>query len=620
MKTQMPTRIEKTKCEIRGSFPVPEFGPEAPAVCCCRQVRGGAHRAHYGGRGGFGSCISPFVFCAPLAAALMLLSSGLSARAGSIVTSKHNLSVQGPGSIRAASESEVCIFCHTPHRAMAEGPLWNHQLSQVPYDVYQSSSLKAIVGQPNGASRLCLSCHDGTVAIGMLHNQLQPVTMRDGVTIMPSGSANLGTDLANDHPISFRYDNGLASANGQLRNPGTLDPRVRMDRDQLLQCTACHDPHNDQYSKFLVLDDRQGELCLACHTPPLWGASVHATSSKGWNGTGQDPWPHTEYGSVADNACANCHATHGAGTARRLLNFQGEEENCYSCHSGTVAAKNVAADFSKLSIHPVDSTSNVHDPMEDVVNPPRHVECMDCHNSHSTRDQPAVAPNISGALVAVKGVNSSGTAVQAVTREYELCFRCHADSVSRGPARVPRQFVQTNTRLEFAQSNPSYHPVVAPGKQTTSPSLIPPWTTASYMYCTDCHNSDQSPGAGGVGANGPHGSIHTPILERQLVLADFNAENAGTYALCYKCHSRTVVTAENDNSWRYHRKHVVEEQAACTTCHDPHGVQQNAHLINFNTTYVSPNGGVLRFNDGAVGNRSCTLTCHGKPHDTGMNY
>ena len=503
---------------------------------------------------------------------------------------------------------------------MTEGPLWNHELSPQNYTPYQSTTLKAIVGQPSGSSRLCLSCHDGTVAIGMLHNQTLPVTMQNGISTMPPGAANLGTDLANDHPVSFRYDSTLAAANGELNSPASLNQQVRLDRDGLLQCTSCHDPHSDSFGKFLVMDPRGGQLCTACHNPAYWTASSHKTSTKTWNGSGQTPWTHTTYTTVADNACANCHAPHGAGTARRLLNFAVEEDNCLNCHNGNVATKNVAADFNKISAHPITLTSGVHDPMENLLNPPRHVECADCHNPHASKQQPAVAPNAPGALAGTRGVDTTGAAINPVTKEYELCFRCHADSLNRGPALVPRIAPETNTRLEFAPGNASYHPVLGAGKQTTSPSLIAPWNTTSLMYCTDCHNSDQSPATGGNGPNGPHGSLFRPILERELVVADFTDENSGTYALCYKCHSRTVVTGEDSASWKHHKKHVVEKQTACTTCHDPHGVAANAHLINFNTAYVSPNGGVISFNDGTVGNRSCTLTCHGKAHDTGMKY
>src|SRR4051812_41640981 len=87
-------------------------------------------------------------------------------QADTILASKHDLSVAGPGTIKAVTESEVCIFCHTPHRA-GQSPLWNHTLSAATYIPYSSSTTKAAIGQPTGASKLCLSCHDGTVALGM---------------------------------------------------------------------------------------------------------------------------------------------------------------------------------------------------------------------------------------------------------------------------------------------------------------------------------------------------------------------------------------------------------------------------------------------------------------------
>src|SRR5215472_1749968 len=89
----------------------------------------------------------------------------------SIVNTKHNLSISGPGDVRSASEADVCIFCHAPHSASGAGPLWNHQLSVTTYTPYSSPTLKATVGQPTGSSKLCQSCHDGTVALGAVISQ-----------------------------------------------------------------------------------------------------------------------------------------------------------------------------------------------------------------------------------------------------------------------------------------------------------------------------------------------------------------------------------------------------------------------------------------------------------------
>ncbi|HEX9047738.1 MAG TPA: hypothetical protein VF988_11995, partial [Verrucomicrobiae bacterium] len=166
-----------------------------------------------------------------LGAGLFLISAavavGQSGNPNSIVYSKHNLSANGPGTIHANTVTEVCVFCHTPHFATGDGPLWNHTMSSAFYTPYSSATLKATVGQPTGASRLCLSCHDGTVALGSLHNPASGIDMN--VTTMPSGRSNLGTDLSADHPISFVYDHALAVADGNLLDPATLPQEVQLD-------------------------------------------------------------------------------------------------------------------------------------------------------------------------------------------------------------------------------------------------------------------------------------------------------------------------------------------------------------------------------------------------------
>lgn len=91
------------------------------------------------------------------------------AKISDIANTKHNLSSSGPGTVKATSESQICVFCHTPHKAnaAAQAPLWNRELSGATYtELYTSESLDAITAAPEGSSKLCLSCHDGTMAIG----------------------------------------------------------------------------------------------------------------------------------------------------------------------------------------------------------------------------------------------------------------------------------------------------------------------------------------------------------------------------------------------------------------------------------------------------------------------
>lgn len=549
--------------------------------------------------------------------ALLLLA--LPIQAG-LVTSKHNLSVSGPGTIKATSETQICLFCHAPHNAAPSAPLWNRRNPGGNYIPYASSTAKANAGQPTGTSLTCLSCHDGTIALGDLLSRTSLVSMSGGTT-MPAGNSNLGTDLSDDHPISITYSSSLAAAhNGELADPATLTGKVKLDAAGQLQCTSCHDPHDDTNGKFLVMANTASALCQTCHTKNYWSTSSHRLSGATWNGAGTNPWPHTAGKTVAANACENCHRPHSAGGKKWLLNAKAEEDNCYSCHNGNVAAKNIQSEFSgKSSIHPVALTTDVHDAAEPGVIQNRHVECADCHNPHANNSTTGALP---GSLAGVRGISIAGAEVKPVTAEYQICFRCHADSTGKPAARTSRQIAQTNTRLEFDTGNPSFHPVAGPGKNSNVPSLLAPWTTTSVMKCSDCHNNNTGPGAGGTGPKGPHGSNWAPLLERQYVTTDRTAESASNYALCYKCHNRNSYI-QDGGAFSDHKKHVVSERTPCNVCHDPHGISStqgnatnNSKLINFDTSVVKPNSsGILRYDSTGTGRGRCYLSCHGSNHN-----
>ncbi len=514
-----------------------------------------------------------------------------------------------PHDLTAVAGGSICSFCHTPHGALTGTPLWSHKLSTAVYNIYQSSSLEANIGQPTGSSKLCLSCHDGTVALDETVN-----SGSNGGTYIAPGAANLGTNLSDDHPISFVYSAALSAEDVQIRPPSALPEQLRLDRSSELQCTTCHEPHDNRYGNFLVMSNLRSGMCVSCHDLSGWILSTHESSTALTSFANDSYLQSSEYATVAENGCLSCHRPHSAGGYERLLHFARSEDNCLNCHDGSVTNTNLRFDLSKFSRHDVVRYEGIHDLKESPIAAARHVECVDCHNPHATQDKLAQAPVVPGVMQKVTGVTASGFVTQQAQYEYEVCFKCHGDNANRVGSGITRDITQTNTRLEFDPSNPSFHPVISPGVNQNVPSLKSPMTVATMIYCTDCHNSDST-----SGTKGPHGSDYSPLLAHNYDTSDYTSESEFAYELCYKCHSRNSIL--NDESFPDHRKHI--NKAPCSACHDAHGISSaqgttlnNSHLINFDTSIVRPDmmGGRLEFEDLGVFRGRCYLKCHNKKH------
>ncbi len=198
-----------------------------------------------------------------------------------VVGSKHDLSTGG--GTPTASVNEVCVYCHTPHQATAAAgqyPLWNHTLSAAgPYGAYTSTTLDADdvtaipVAVPGSASssNLCLSCHDGTISVVSLYNDPNegtPAASAIAGIIDATGkiisNANVGTDLSNDHPVNFTYDTQTVNDDGELDTVANVTAAGLLLGGKV-QCSSCHDPHDDTYDAFMVMDNADSALCVTCH-------------------------------------------------------------------------------------------------------------------------------------------------------------------------------------------------------------------------------------------------------------------------------------------------------------------------------------------------------------------
>jgi len=205
----------------------------------------------------------------------------------------------------------ICIYCHAPHNAYklspANGgpavgvgagpmapdvfdylPLWNHETTDLylSYTMYQNGpgapqtgpkASQAILNGmvPGSTSLLCLSCHDGSVAVNSYGNAAQPLTSQSvgANTIFDAYVIGKDAYLGNHHPIGFSYDNAQA-VDTELRsadsaNLGAAGPV----RDHLygagstLECGSCHSVHNKGNTGEMLLwrSDERSRLCLTCH-------------------------------------------------------------------------------------------------------------------------------------------------------------------------------------------------------------------------------------------------------------------------------------------------------------------------------------------------------------------
>ncbi len=163
------------------------------------------------------------------------------------------------------THDEVCRPCHTAHNAnTAVGYIWNHQLSTATWTINEGDATEVM----NSNSRLCLSCHDGTVALDSYGGLAG--------TVFLTGSRNFGTNLSNQHPIGIDYPtttqyNQPDPVTGKIIDPiETPTGQAAVLEDGKVQCGSCHYAHGSRatYGMFLRVDNTGSKLCMTCHIGP----------------------------------------------------------------------------------------------------------------------------------------------------------------------------------------------------------------------------------------------------------------------------------------------------------------------------------------------------------------
>jgi len=237
----------------------------------------------------------------------------------------HDFTTYATGTAAGDNTTNVgqCTFCHTPHAAITTNLLWNHASSAETYswDVTETTSGTNYPSFSDttwyGPTSKCLSCHDGTVAIGAVNwfGGKKPAAPLNTTLVtapyIPQGLNSSGV-FTGTHPVAMPYPwggkpstyNGSTTGTnfvpsqwqtptqGNVRiwmqagtssitgypsvvmgyNPAAAVPTVAagLPGNAGIECSSCHDPHNKlSMDNYFLVGTMTGYttsyLCNMCH-------------------------------------------------------------------------------------------------------------------------------------------------------------------------------------------------------------------------------------------------------------------------------------------------------------------------------------------------------------------
>ncbi len=100
------------------------------------------------------------------------------------------------------------------------------------------------------SSKLCMSCHDDVIAIGVSHQETLKISLKAS------------------HPISVEYieaKQGLKNKNSKIYNWNNASVVKDILVNDKIECVSCHSPHSKSYTHYLRSENTGSKLCLGCH-------------------------------------------------------------------------------------------------------------------------------------------------------------------------------------------------------------------------------------------------------------------------------------------------------------------------------------------------------------------
>ena len=199
-----------------------------------------------------------------------------------IAGTKHDFTATGGSPIPGVTQ--LCSTCHVPHRPVVNTPLWGHALSNETYMLYNQNpdykptasiynpSPETFDGTP---TRLCLSCHDGTVAVAgnvaLSASNQSWMMYNNGPVTAPAGSGQVNKGLMGSHPVGVTlgsmHGKGNCMTCHNTHSSGVwTKTTLKFYKNKTVQCTTCHNPHMKvPDTKFLAMSNSGSAMCQTCH-------------------------------------------------------------------------------------------------------------------------------------------------------------------------------------------------------------------------------------------------------------------------------------------------------------------------------------------------------------------
>ncbi|MFN3076635.1 MAG: cytochrome c3 family protein [Alphaproteobacteria bacterium] len=187
---------------------------------------------------------------------------------------------------------DPCIYCHVPSTVKGKTPSpsggeiqdWNRYFS-TDAEVYQSPTLRGKVKGLGAESLICLSCHDGSMAVDMvltkpenwnsndessMHMKLDSgggldrcTQCHDGTTAHKMDAVVIGKNLMDDHPVGVEYPSTFGNVDFHPPSSGgKFQNGIKLFQGKV-ECATCHDVHNPDIVPFLRVERKS--LCITCH-------------------------------------------------------------------------------------------------------------------------------------------------------------------------------------------------------------------------------------------------------------------------------------------------------------------------------------------------------------------